>query len=107
MARHRSISGPGPTTCLRVRPVDSLRVISALEFLEKGRQFLGLETFMAGSCLCCQAADIDTRHARTYHRAGAQVDQHQQTLGAGGIEGPKTPSSTGWRVGHRSVQNET
>ena len=33
-------------------------------------------------CLCCEAMDINTRHARTCHRAGAQVNQHQPLVHA-------------------------
>ena len=33
-------------------------------------------------CPCCDAVDVDTRHARICPRAGAQVNQHQPLLHA-------------------------
>ena len=37
-------SGPGATTLLRARPVDSSRVIPASEFVSSGRRFLGMRS---------------------------------------------------------------
>ena len=37
---------------------------------------------MAVRCPCCDATDVDTRHARICPRAGAQVKQHQPLLHA-------------------------
>ena len=37
---------------------------------------------MAIRCPCCDAVDVDTRHARICPRSGAQVNQHQPLLHA-------------------------
>ena len=76
-ARYRNLQGEGATACLRVRPTDSLRVIPAAEFVGMGRRFLGIEEHLAVRCLCCNARNVDTRHARICPRAGAQVNRHQ------------------------------
>ena len=76
-ARYRSLQGAG-ATCLRARPTD----IPAAEFVGMGRRFLGIEEHVAVRCPCCNAINVDTRHARICPRAGAQVDQHQPLLHA-------------------------
>ena len=76
-ARQRSLSGPGAVACLRARPVDPARIIPASEFVSIGWRFLGMEEPLAARCPCCEATDVNTRHTRTCHRAGAQVTQHQ------------------------------
>ena len=81
-ARYRSRQGAGATACLRARPTDSLRVIPATEFVGIGRRFMGIEEHVAVRCPCCDATDVDTRHARICPRAGAQVNQHQPLLHA-------------------------
>ena len=81
-ARHRSLQGAGATAGLRARPTDSPRVIPASQFVGIGRRFLGVEERVAVRCPCCDALDVDTRHARTCPRAGAQVNQHQPLLHA-------------------------
>ena len=42
------------------------------------RRFIEIDEHVAMRCLCCDAVDVDTRHARISPRAGAQVNQHQQ-----------------------------
>ena len=64
-ARYRSLQGAGATACLRARPTDSLRVIPAAEFVGMGRRFLEIEEHVAVRCLCCNAINVDTRHARS------------------------------------------
>ena len=81
-ARDRSLQGAGATGCLRARPTDSPRVIPATEFVGIGRCFMGIEEHVAVRCPCCDATDVDTRHARICPRAGAQVKQHQPLLHA-------------------------
>ena len=81
-ARYRSLQVAGATACLRVRPTDSLRVIPATEFVGIGRRFMGVEEHVAVRCPCCDATDVDTRHARICPRADAQVNQHQPLLHA-------------------------
>ena len=81
-APQRSQSGPGATVCLRARPVDSSRVITASEFKSEGRRFLGMEEFLATRCPHCGATDANTRRARLCHRSGAQVNQHQPLVHA-------------------------
>ena len=81
-ARYRSLQGAGATACFRARPTDSLRVIPAAEFVGMGRRFLGIEEHVAARCPCCDAVDVDTRHARICPRSGAQVNQHQSLLHA-------------------------
>ena len=66
----------------RSRPTDSLRVIPAAEFVGMGRRFLGIEEHVAVRCPCCEAINVDTRHARICPGAGAQVNQHQPLLHA-------------------------
>ena len=73
-ARHRSPQRAGATTCLRARPADSLRVFRATEFVGIGRRFMGIGEHVALRCPCCDATDVDTRHARICPRAGAQVN---------------------------------
>ena len=63
-------------------PTDSLRVIPATEFVGIGRRFIGIEEHVAVRCPCCDATDVDTRHARICPGAGAQVNQHQSLLHA-------------------------
>ena len=76
-ARQRSQPGSGTTAFLRARPVlDSARTIPASEFVTAGTRFLGIEEFLAARCPCCGEAEVITRHARLYHRSGAQVNQH-------------------------------
>ena len=72
-ARYRSLQGAGATACLRARPTDSLRVIPAEEFVGMGRRFIGIEKHVAVRRPCCDAVDMDTRHASICPRAGAQV----------------------------------
>ena len=62
-ARSRSLQRAGSTACLRARPTDSLRVISAAEFVGIGRRFIGIGEHVAMRCPCCDAVDVDTRHA--------------------------------------------
>ena len=81
-ARYRSLKGAGATACLRARPTDSLQVIPAAEFVGMGRRFLRIEEDVAVRCPCCNAINVDTRHARICPRAGAQVNQHQPLLHA-------------------------
>ena len=76
-ARYRNLQGAGATTCLRVTPTDSLRVIPSEAFAGTGRRFMAIEERMAARCPCCDAVDVDTRHAHICPRAGAQVNQHQ------------------------------
>ena len=64
------------------RPTDSLRVIPAAEFVGMGRRFLGIEEHVAVRCPCCNAVNVDTRHARICPRAGAQVIQHERLVHA-------------------------
>ena len=45
-----------------------------------GRRFIGIEEHVAMSHPCCDAVNVDTRHARMCPRAGAQVNQHQPLL---------------------------
>ena len=59
--------------------MDLARIIPASEFVSRGRPFLGTEEPLAAGCPCCEATDVDTRHAHICHRAGAQVNQ-QHTL---------------------------
>ncbi|CAN0507989.1 unnamed protein product [Laminaria digitata] len=47
-----------------------------------GRRFMGIEEYVAVRCPCCDAVDVDTRHARICPRAGAQVTHHQPLLHA-------------------------
>ena len=63
-----------------MRPTDALRVIPASEFVGMGRRFLGIEERVAVRCPCCDAVDVDTRHALKCSRSGAQVNQHQPLL---------------------------
>ena len=46
------------------------------------RYIIGNEEYAAMRCPCCDAVDVDTRHARICPRAGAQVNQHQPRLHA-------------------------
>ena len=78
----RSQSGPGATAFLKARPIDSSRVMPALEFISARRRFVGMEEFLATRCPCCGATDASTRHARLCHRSGAQVDQHEPLVHA-------------------------
>ena len=55
-------------------------VIPAAEFVGMGRRFLGIEEHVAARCPCCNAINVDIRHARICSRAGAQVNQHQPLL---------------------------
>ena len=45
-----------------------------------GRSFIGIEEHVVVTCPCCDAVDVDTRHARICPRAGAQLNQHHQPL---------------------------
>ena len=81
-ARYRILHGAGAIACLRARPTDSLRVKPAAEFVGMGRRFTGIEEDLAMRWPCCDAVDVDTRHARIYPRACAQVNQHQPLLHA-------------------------
>ena len=56
--------------------------VTAAEFVGMGRRFLGIEEHVAVRCPCCDAVDVDTRHARICPRSGAQVNQHQPLLHA-------------------------
>ena len=49
-----------------------------------GRRFLGIKEHVAVRCPrpCCDAVDVDTRHARICPRSGAQLNQHQPLLHA-------------------------
>ena len=58
------------------------RTVTAAEFVGMGRRFLGIEEYVAVRCPCCDAVDVDTRHARICPRSGAQVNQHQSLLHA-------------------------
>ena len=62
--------------------MDRARIIPASEFVSVGRRFLGIEEQLAARCPCCEATDDNTCHARTCHRAGAQVNQHQPVVHA-------------------------
>ena len=44
---------------------------TAAEFVGMGRRFLGIEEYVAARCPCCNAMNVDTRHARICPRAGA------------------------------------
>ena len=81
-ARYRSLQGARATTCLRARPTDSLHVLPAAKFVGIGRRFTEIEEHVAMRCPCCDAVDVDTRHARICPRAGAQVNQHRLLLHA-------------------------
>ena len=81
-ARYGSLQGAVATAHVRVRPTDLLRVIPATEFVGIGRHFVGIEGHVALRCPCCDATDVDTRHARICARADAQVNQHQLLLHA-------------------------
>ena len=81
-ARQRSQSGPGVAAWLRARAVDVQRVIPAQELLYAGWRHLRTEEHLAAACPACDAADANTRHARFFHRAGAQVNQHQPLVHA-------------------------
>ena len=70
-ARYRSLQATGDTACFRARPTDSLRVIPDAKFVGIGRHFVGTEEYDAMRCPCCDAIDMDTRHARICPRAGA------------------------------------
>ena len=52
------------------------------EFVGNGRRFMGIEKHVAVRCPCCDATDVDPRHARICPRAGTQVSQHQPILHA-------------------------
>lgn len=81
--RCRSLQGAGTTTAwYRARPTDSLRVLTASEFLDmvQRQRVLGIEDYVAATCSCCDVVDVDTRHAPVCPRAGAQVNQHQPLL---------------------------
>ena len=71
--RYRSLQGAGATACLWARPTDSLRAIPAAELAGMGRRFMGIEEHVVRRP-CCDAVDVDTRHARICPRAGAQVN---------------------------------
>ena len=73
-ARYRILQGARATACLRVRSTDSLRVIPAEEFVGMEGLFVEIEEHIAVSFPCCEVVDVNTRHARTYARAGAHVD---------------------------------
>ena len=81
-ARHTRLQGAGATACLRARPTASLRVIITEAFVGMGRWFMGMEEHVVVRCPCCDAVDIDTRHARICSEAGAQVNQHQPLVHA-------------------------
>lgn len=44
------------------------------------RRFIGIEEHIAMKCLCCDAVNVDMRHARTCPQAEAQVNQHRPLL---------------------------
>ena len=46
------------------------------------RRFVGVEEHVAVICPCCEAVDLDNRHARIRPRAGAQGNPHQLPLHA-------------------------
>ena len=81
-ARQRSQLGPGAAAWLRARSMDAQRVIPAQEFLYAGRRHLGIEEHLAATCPACGAADTNTRHARLFHCAGPQANQHQPLVHA-------------------------
>ena len=68
------------TASLRARPTHSLSAIPAADFVGMGRRFLGVEQNVAVRWPCCDAVDVDTRHARICLRSGAQVNNHQPLL---------------------------
>ena len=77
-ARKRRQSRSEVTTAFpRTRPVDSARTIPASELVTAGKRFLGIEEFLAARCPCYGEAEVNTRHARLFHRSGAQMNQHQ------------------------------
>ena len=39
------------------------RVIPASEFVGMGGEMVGIEEYMAATCSCCYAVDVDTRYA--------------------------------------------
>ena len=43
---------------------------------------MGIEEHVARRCPCCDAVDVDTRHAHIFPVAGAQVNQHQPRVHA-------------------------
>ena len=81
-ARQRSQAGSGSTAFLRARPVDSARTTSASEFVTAGKLFMGIKEILAARCPCCGETEVNTRHARLFHRSGAQVNQHQPLVHA-------------------------
>ena len=81
-ARCRSLPEAGATACIRARPTDSLRVVTAAEFVGMARRLIGIEENVAMGRSCCDAVEVDTRHARFCRRPGAQMNQHQPLLHA-------------------------
>ena len=75
-ARQRSLSGRGAVACLMARPEDSARIMPASEFVSMGRHFLEMEEPLAVRYPSAKRRIVNTRHARTCHRAGAQVNEH-------------------------------
>ena len=57
--------------------MDPARIIPASDLVSIERRFLGMEKPLAARCPSCEATDVNTRPARTRHRTGAQVSQHQ------------------------------
>ena len=62
--------------------MDPARIIPVSEFGSIGWRFPGMEEPLAARCPCCEATDVNTRHARICHRSGAQVSQHQPLVHA-------------------------
>ena len=53
--------------------MDVSRIILAQEFLCAGRRHVGIEEPLAATYPACGAVDVNTRHARLCHRAGAGI----------------------------------
>ena len=76
-ARYGNLQGAGATACLRARPIDSLRVTTAAEFVGMGRRFIGIEEHLAMRCPCCNAVDAYT--ARTHPSQSRGVSEPAPT----------------------------
>ena len=69
-ASYRSLQESGAATCHRVKPTDSLRAIPAAEFVGVGMCVKGTKEHVAMRSPCCDAVDVDTRHARICPETG-------------------------------------
>lgn len=82
--RHVSLSGAGATTCLRARPMDSIRIIPASEFVILGRRMLGsIDQYMAQIRPCCGQRHASYKDVIMYAFEREQrFNQHQTLLHA-------------------------